>query len=81
MSKYICSFTNNILYGWALIECELDPKKYLYCEDEDEMIDCVTEDLAESIDYGDINVKNSDSDCDIPKGFIEEWKKLKTLNK
>ena len=77
MSKYICNFTTNILYGWASIECELDPKKYLYCEDEDEMIDCVTEDLAESIDYGDINVKDSDSD--IPEEFIKEWKKLKNI--
>lgn len=75
---YICSKKEYIKNATVEVELELSPSDYLVCDDEDELREFIWEDLQESVDYGDVNVEDSeDYYLHIPEEFINEWKKLK----
>ena len=80
MSNYKCSLTEYIIRAWADTELDLDPKDYLYCENFEDLKDSVREDLADSLDWDNMYIKETDSDYSIPDEFYKEWKKLKGFN-
>lgn len=56
---------------------ELQPSDYLYCEDElfDEVNDTLCGTLRKHIKFS--RVYTCESDWRYPKGFLEEWRRLK----
>ena len=54
---------------------ELQPSDYLYCEDEDELFDEVNDTLRKHIKFSRVYI--CESDWRYPKGFLEEWRRLK----
>ena len=56
----------------------IDPKDYLYCEDETEFKDSIKDDIYDSINYGNLcKIDIEWEDYDIPNELITEWHKLK----
>lgn len=57
----------------------VQPSDYLYCEDEDELFDEVNDTLCgtlrKHIKFS--RVYTCESDWRYPKGFLEEWRRLK----
>lgn len=77
MSKYY--FESSL---WISVTKEqaisLDPRNYLYCEDEDELYDMICLDISDKIEFPDLdNIKDSDLIWNYPEGFLEEWRGLK----
>lgn len=75
---YTCS-KKEYIEAIVNISLELSPSDYLYCINEQDLIDSVEEDLIAASNYGDVE-KIFDSEYiefNIPKEFIEEWIKLK----
>lgn len=78
MSKiYTCTLHTDLYDAFAESLLELDPNDYLYCDSEEELRDCVSEDLINALYTGDVQWDDSDSDIFIPKEFIDEWELLK----
>lgn len=67
----------------AYFDYELDPTDFLYCADEETLLDEVTDYL---LDKAYLKIPdNMDCECDefycnIPPAFIEEWKQLKGID-
>lgn len=79
---YECSRVEEIVEAQSYAKLILDPSDYLYCDDVDELISDVEEDLICSVDYGDVGVAEvSEVSLHIPKEFVEEWKYLKLKEK
>lgn len=75
---YKCSKREDICDARAYVSLELNPADYLFCENEDDLMNTVEEDLQEAVSYGDIIVYDRcEMELIIPKGFIDEWLKLK----
>lgn len=79
---YECSKREDICDARAYVSLELNPADYLFCKNEDDLMDTIDEDLQEAVSYGDIIVYDRcDMELIIPKGFIEEWSYLKLKEK
>lgn len=79
MSKlYTCKIEKLLFSAWADSELELSPQDYLFCEDESDLIETVKDDLICSLNIGDVKYKDCDIMFEIPREFIDEWKKLKS---
>lgn len=75
---YECSRTEEIVNAISYAKLILDPSDYLYCDNVEELISDVEEDLIYSVDYGDVSVGDTvNVSLQIPQEFIEEWIKLK----
>lgn len=79
---YECSKREDICDARAYVSLELNLADYLFCKNEDDLMDTIDEDLQEAVSYGDIIVYDRcDMELIIPKGFIEEWGYLKLKEK
>lgn len=57
---------------------DLKPEDYLNCSDEEELYDCINEDLMAHFDSPEVSkIHDSDFSWDYPNGFLEEWRRLK----
>lgn len=74
-------YVKRIYSSWVKKEILLDPKLYSDCESREEVMDMIWDDIDEQINYGDVNVKDSDDDFRIPCEFWDEWNKLKLASK
>lgn len=78
MSKYKFD-VSLVISGLSEGVFELRPSDYLYCEDEDELFDEVNDTLRgtlrKHIKFS--RVYTCESDWRYPKGFLEEWRRLK----
>lgn len=82
MSKfYKCKIEKDLYSAWVESELELSPQDYLFCEDEDDLINSVEDDLRYSINIGNVQYKDWDFIFDIPQSFKDEWKQLKSKMK
>ena len=79
MADYWISYTKYITRARVNVDFSLSPKDFLECEDEDELKDMVKEHIWDNVEYGDVEVDDSESEFDIPDEFIKEWKSLKGL--
>lgn len=78
---YTCNRTEVIVNAIVKSSLELDPADYLYCNDEEELVSNIEQDLIDYTCYGDVDVYDcGDSELRIPEEFIEEWTKLKEEN-
>lgn len=61
----------------------INPREYLHCSDEEELMEAVTRDLINTLlndhnAWGRVNIDELyERDWDIPAEFIETWKQLK----
>lgn len=74
---YTCKLHKNFIDAYVDSELELNPENYLYCDDEDELFDAISDDLHDIMFVGDVDWVDSDTDVYIPDEFITEWKRLK----
>lgn len=74
---YTCKLHKEFICAYIDTSLELSPSDYLYCDNEDELLDAVSDDLHDVMYVGDVDWVDSCSDLDIPNEFIEEWKYLK----
>lgn len=74
---YTCS-KKEYIEAIVNISLELSPSDYLYCINEQDLIDSVEEDLIAASNYSDVEIFDSEHiEFNIPKEFINEWRKLK----
>ena len=74
---YTCKLHKEFICAYIDTSLELSPSDYLYCDDEDELFDAISDDLHDIMFIGDVDWVDSDTDVYIPDEFITEWKHLK----
>lgn len=74
---HICKLKRELYFASVEAELELSPEDYLYCEDESDLKETVKDDLKCAVDIGNVEYQGCNTDFEIPKEFIDEWKKLK----
>lgn len=71
------NYVEHIDYGYIRKEILLDPELYSDCENRDEVIDMIWDDIDQYISHGDVHIKDSDADIDITDEFWDEWEKFR----
>lgn len=74
---YTCKLHREFICAYIDTSLELSPLDYLYCDNEDELFDAISDDLHDITFVGDVNWVDSNTDVYIPNEFITEWKRLK----
>ena len=71
---------NKYIYSARLyVSFELEAKNFVMYNSEEEVRDAVLDIMYDEIDYGDIDVDESENSYEGLEELIEEWKSLKNL--
>lgn len=82
MSKYTVKYTEECSI-WASQDIDIDPRNFLNCNTEKEVLDQLDIYLTETADFNLAHYWNSCDVCrdwECPEGFLDEWRELKGLN-
>lgn len=74
---YGCTLFKKLFGAYVTSDLIISPEKYLDCETEEELRDCIESDLHDALYLGDIEWDTSETEITIPNEFIVNWKKLK----
>lgn len=70
MSNYKIPYRYDVHWGY------INPSDYLDCNDECDLNDSVYDEIRDSFSVGDLEIDQAEMDFNLPKEFVDEWKRL-----
>lgn len=77
MSEFTINYLENIYSAHIEANLAFDPADFLHYDNEDDVVDAITEQCQDELNTGYVVIGGSDIDIAVPEDFWLVWKQLK----